>query len=181
MTVCCCPWQAGPRTLVSYCARPAPAHEVFSSFLVRMVRPGPLAEKRRWDCGPDGPTSRARYGAGRAGSPYTGSGARCGQSDVAARGSRGQQDRGDRAACRRPRAACARVAGWCDPLTAPRPLGPLIDMLAETSQDRRSTRGIDLGQARRPKSHPGGRLRSPTITGGAVDLDATSRARGAGR
>lgn len=28
------------------------------------------------------------------------------------------------------------LRGWCDPLTAPRALGPLIDMLAETSGDR---------------------------------------------
>ncbi len=26
------------------------------------------------------------------------------------------------------------LRGWCDPLTAPRPLGPLIDMLADTSE-----------------------------------------------
>jgi DNA-binding CsgD family transcriptional regulator len=28
------------------------------------------------------------------------------------------------------------LRGWCDPLTAPRPLGPLIDMLAETSNEQ---------------------------------------------
>jgi DNA-binding CsgD family transcriptional regulator len=28
------------------------------------------------------------------------------------------------------------LRGWCDPLTAPRPLGPLIDMLAETSGEQ---------------------------------------------
>jgi predicted ATPase len=27
------------------------------------------------------------------------------------------------------------LRGWCDPLSAPRPLGPLVDMLAEVSAE----------------------------------------------
>jgi predicted ATPase len=38
------------------------------------------------------------------------------------------------------------VRGWCDPLATPRPLGPLIDMLADLSGEQAA--GVRAGNRR---------------------------------